>query len=179
MSAGYPAGAGQALNVASPTPRALVGDIFAFKGTYGTVWAQYVKASASIAKGQVCTWDGVSSFSVALGELAAADAIAMQAGVAQAALVTGTGTVNSGPYGWAAFRGPLPASLMATTYALSAGARYCSIDTSGKFGTIAGTVVTSNGDRIGQRFFLRITTTTVGSVASHTTDGHVVDFFLR
>lgn len=171
MSAGYPAGAGQALDVASATAKAKLGDIFAFKTTNGTVWAQYIKASATISQGRMATWDGLTEFGVNTAQLGTGGPPSAMAGIAQGALDTDT------PYGWVAFRGAVPYSLLAASLATAATPLYHSINVSGNLASHASTISATEGGRNAMIFPVRATAATAAS--SSATAGHVVDLFLR
>jgi hypothetical protein len=108
----YPAAAaGQGLYEASLTQKAELGAVHAFEGTYGPVWAQYVKNNnaASIAAGFPVglAWD-VDADPWAVDTAAVANSLGPVLGGVICASMQGTATsLGGGGYGWMAFRGPI------------------------------------------------------------------------
>ena len=122
-------------------------------------------------------WDGVGESGVNVAHHGVSGPRGLLAGVAMAALVTGTGTANSGPYGWVAFRGAINGPLVAASGASSAAARWYSINTTGQFAIAASTVATANRS-FEDRWPLRSTGATFNTGVPLNT-GPVIDLFLR
>ena len=175
MSAGYPAGAGQALDVASTTAKASLGDHFGFKTSAGKVKAVYVRntSGGSLSKGTGVAGAPGEPYAIGTANLTTAYSDKAYTGCLAA-------TLADDSYGWCIQEGSLTACALAATYDSSDAARWLSVNSAGFYATIvpnAGSVTTGMAgmDRIvGQ---LRITATTVSSIAAGAATGHIVDLF--